>query len=53
MYKFRKDNHSNWTCCPMGTNRGNGVIECYYFNIVTFDFCNNCEMRKDKKKIKK
>ncbi len=53
MYKFRKKTHEEWGCCPMGTNKANNTIDCYYYGLVTMSFCNNCDVRKDKKKIKK
>lgn len=51
MYKFNKS--EKVYCCPMGTHRGNGVIECYWYNLVTLEDCARCEVRKDKKSIKK
>ena len=49
MYKMRKN---NVTCCPMG-HMHDGIVECYWFGVVTLKDCAKCEVRKDKKMIKK
>ncbi|MBP5422928.1 MAG: hypothetical protein J6Y78_10860 [Paludibacteraceae bacterium] len=43
----------NVNCCPMGTNRGNGVVECHWFGLVTLKDCAECDVRKDKNMIRK
>lgn len=38
-------NHDkNITCCPYGTYRGNEVVECYHFGLITVCFCRNCKI---------
>lgn len=51
MYKMSKKRNVN--CCPMGTNRGNGVVECHWFGLVTLKDCAECDVRKDKNMIRK
>ena len=52
MYKY-KNKKDGWSCCPMGTMRDGSVVECYYFGIVTLKYCSECDVRKDKKIVKK
>ena len=49
MYKMRKDNVS---CCPMG-HMHDGVVECYYYGVVTLKECSECSVRKDKNIVRK
>ena len=51
MYKYNKNKKVK--CCPMGTDRGTGVVDCYWFNLVTLKDCAKCEVRKDKDMIRK
>ena len=54
MYKYKNNkNNGNLSCCPMGSYRGNDVVECYWFGNVTLGDCQTCTVRKDKQKIKK
>ena len=52
MYKYKKSNKNDISCCPMGTLH-DGIIECYWFGNVKLSDCRNCTVRKDKQKIKK
>ena len=52
MYKY-KNNKDDLSCCPMGSYRGNDVVECYWFGNVKLNDCQTCTVRKDKQKIKK
>lgn len=52
VYKMRM-NKGRIKCCPYGTYRGNNVVECYYFNIVSLKDCAECTVRKDKNMIGK
>lgn len=49
MYKMRKN---NVTCCPLGSMH-DGVVECYWFGVVTLKDCARCTVRKDKNMIRK
>ena len=51
MYKYNKNKKVK--CCPMGNDRGNGVVDCYWFNLVTLKDCAKCTVRKDKNMIRK
>ena len=33
-------------CCPYGYLRDESVVDCYYFGIITYYFCENCDVRK-------
>lgn len=52
MYKYKR-NKEGMNCCPYGTNRGNGVVECHWFNLVTLKDCAECDVRSDRKRVKK
>ena len=52
MYKYKKSNGKNLSCCPMGTMH-DGLVECYWFGTVKLYDCRNCIVRKDRKKISK
>ena len=51
MYKHNNEYTDYKHCCPLGTDRGNGVIECYYYNLVSKDFCENCMLNSGKNLI--
>ena len=38
-------------CCPYGYFRDSSVVDCYYYGIVTYTFCRNCEVRKGGSRI--
>ena len=50
MYKMGKKN--NERCCPLGTMH-DGVVECYWFGVVTLKDCAECSVRKDKNIVRK
>lgn len=50
MYKFKKN--SDVSCCPMGSMH-DGIVECYWFGVVRLSDCAKCDVRKDKKFVKK
>ena len=35
-------------CCPMGTLRNDGVVECYWYGVVTTSFCKKCMIENGK-----
>ena len=50
VYKMRKK--SNVRCCPLGTMH-DGVVDCYWFGVVTLNECAKCTVRKDKNIVRK
>lgn len=44
-----KNNEQKIKCCPMGYMRDESVIDCYYFGLVTYNFCKDCDYRKTNK----
>ena len=48
MRKMRLDKQSKSKgCCPMGFMH-DGVVECYWFGVVSLTDCAECTVRKDK-----
>ena len=50
MYKMRKK--SNVRCCPLGSMH-DGVVDCYWFGVVSLNECAKCTVRKDKNIVRK
>lgn len=50
MYRMRRK--SNVRCCPLGTMH-DGVVDCYWFGVVSLKECAKCTVRKDKNMIRK
>ena len=54
MFRYKTNNSDkDLSCCPMGSYRGNDVVECYWYGLVTLKDCGECTTRKDKQNIKK